>query len=925
MRLRIIKSFFLLLLLLPAFFLSAKKVEANAPSVQGYVKRIDTNAGVAGVTVQWRDNTGHLRLTVTDGNGRYYFLGWHRADHSAERNAWNNGTFYTYPGSPATPTSANTTDASGFGCAENPHTFTVLPAGGDTGRYATAVLSEANGNALNNVDPDDESAATVPTLYYYPPIRIQGSISVTGTNTALSGVQVAVYDDTRQETKTTTTDASGQFIVDNFVRYQDGYSVRVLQIPSGYQSPPKTTKSGWSWQGYCSNNSDVPTGSASYECQTAGNNDCTNGINGYCNFSLDPVPQAVIRSVNLNSPECRSNGVVHLSWSGNYSTYQLRVDDPAESARPIGFSNTPGCSPHGVCVNDLTTTSVDISVDPTKKYTWWVHGDWNTASDGQPFQCSPDCNSLSGPSTIVLGNSANYSASFESNQGSLMGQIVWSQSGANISGIGGIQSFGGTTGSTTQTWSPGAAGTYTLLCRAWNDSLAECRGWSGAVAGSAVYTCPSSGVLTYKTVNVVAPTPTPTPVLTCTIQGSHVNASTYQLMTPWSGVTVDTNTITTAPTSTFSISGIPFNRTYNVNLANVNAVPSSFEVGTSICFNTTDPNGTSCHKASNAYYGNPNIQAYCQGDGYIDIMYHYRPKKGSITGNVFVDLNFNRAPDNEPAYTKGAQITLDGYDIANVHIHTTASVDGAGNFSFTNVNYGTYNVTISSLASDYSTTTLATVGVTLNSSIPVTNVSYGVYIGPSLGEQNRDPRRQTGAINVNLSGGVVKSISGLRASEDSTTTIKGTNFNNALQIIQNVSSNISDYSSNIGLVATAFVSQSSPPTNNTLSELMRSARDGNGFILLYSTCTCTHAGTSFTPGYWVYFKNSQGSWIWNGRFVAGTAFDASDLGLNVEFISSTPPSSTIYSVTFFKSYGDHSWGTWGYLRDTAGNETSEAK
>ncbi len=127
----------------------------------------------------------------------------------------------------------------------------------------------------------------------------------------------------------------------------------------------------------------------------------------------------------------------------------------------------------------------------------------------------PNCSNLSGPTQITLGQSATYKADFLSLQGNLRVDIsarkpegdyadanswVWNRWGD------GLQYPGGTNANNiSYSWTPIATGTYTVFCRSWNDSIAECEGDPNFIDGPPRYGC--AGPNGYKTVNVVAPLP----------------------------------------------------------------------------------------------------------------------------------------------------------------------------------------------------------------------------------------------------------------------------------------------------------------------------------------------------------------------------------------------------------------------------------
>lgn len=121
----------------------------------------------------------------------------------------------------------------------------------------------------------------------------------------------------------------------------------------------------------------------------------------------------------------------------------------------------------------------------------------------------PNCYLLTGPTTITLGQSAAYSASFFSAKGNLKGEIVAGQnSSSDWVWIPGGKLISGTRGDLSYTWTPTKTGTYDLFCRAWYGGTAECRGDNRYVDQPPRYLC--SGPNPMLTVTVVSPTPVPT-------------------------------------------------------------------------------------------------------------------------------------------------------------------------------------------------------------------------------------------------------------------------------------------------------------------------------------------------------------------------------------------------------------------------------
>ncbi len=109
--------------------------------------------------------------------------------------------------------------------------------------------------------------------------------STAGTGNGVAEVQIEIYDDGIKQTKSAKTDKNGYFSVPDFVRKGDVYAVRIIDNYEVRVSP----NNSWTWN-LCSNG-DQSTTSSSYECQSAGFNDCAgpsgndrNGPVQRCNF-----------------------------------------------------------------------------------------------------------------------------------------------------------------------------------------------------------------------------------------------------------------------------------------------------------------------------------------------------------------------------------------------------------------------------------------------------------------------------------------------------------------------------------------------------------------------------------------------------------------------------------------------------------------
>ncbi|RJQ37337.1 carboxypeptidase regulatory-like domain-containing protein [Candidatus Microgenomates bacterium] len=157
-------------------------------------------------------------------------------------------------------------------------------------------------------------------------------------------------------------------------------------------------------------------------------------------------------------------------------------------------------------------------------------------------------------------------------------------------------------------------------------------------------------------------------------------------------------------------------------------------------------------------------------------------------------------------------------------------------------------------------------------------------------------------------------MSGLTKAED------GSNYYNSLKITIDTNNTVT--SANTNLLAMAFTSPTSAPTNQSLYELTRSAYLGSGFVLVSAVQTRTlvsfYTGTSsgfqdFAAGnYYLYF---------NGRWDVITANQSLILPqLSVKKYPTSSITRPIFSVTLNKAMGNRSWATHKYLMDRLGAE-----
>ncbi|HEX9008039.1 MAG TPA: hypothetical protein VF837_02145 [Patescibacteria group bacterium] len=125
----------------------------------------------------------------------------------------------------------------------------------------------------------------------------------------------------------------------------------------------------------------------------------------------------------------------------------------------------------------------------------------------------PNCLNLTGPATITLGSSAQYTATYaQSASGGLTdGEIFYSTTDANGVDQKNLVAFNPPTkkgianGQTiTGTFTPNAVGKYWIRCRAWNDGISECRP-PATVDGAPRFAC--TGPNYEMLVTVTAPQP----------------------------------------------------------------------------------------------------------------------------------------------------------------------------------------------------------------------------------------------------------------------------------------------------------------------------------------------------------------------------------------------------------------------------------
>lgn len=112
---------------------SANAVKANVPDTVGRVIYKDTGEGVHGILVKWKDRDGGVRYTRTDASGRYVFQSFTTLGDRTDRAYQSTELVDTnYDGVNDTPLwkvdqlYGENNLARGFGCGQNPQTYTVL-------------------------------------------------------------------------------------------------------------------------------------------------------------------------------------------------------------------------------------------------------------------------------------------------------------------------------------------------------------------------------------------------------------------------------------------------------------------------------------------------------------------------------------------------------------------------------------------------------------------------------------------------------------------------------------------------------------------------------------------------------------------------------------------------------------------------------
>ena len=193
----------------------------------------------------------------------------------------------------------------------------------------------------------------------------------------------------------------------------------------------------------------------------------------------------------------------------------------------------------------------------------------------------PNCSIVSGPATLVAGSTGTYSANFSSPGSNLAGEISYFDASLHFIAN---QTLTPPSGSFSAPWTPAVAGSYQVCCRAWNDSIAECR--NTAVEGNPgppVYNC--AGPTTCIPVTV-----TPPPMYTVKIHVFDLGTDTGSCISNNSSSV--SNAVVALYNGVTLISSAPSNGSGDVTFSNIPTTVTNFNATV-----TYDSPGATCSSA----------------------------------------------------------------------------------------------------------------------------------------------------------------------------------------------------------------------------------------------------------------------------------------------------------------------------------------
>lgn len=121
----------------------------------------------------------------------------------------------------------------------------------------------------------------------------------------------------------------------------------------------------------------------------------------------------------------------------------------------------------------------------------------------------PNCKNLTGPTSLYVGETGTFTATYEDGTGSIdqRGLAIYSEGQCEPNTSAYWNRIDGGPGTQSFNWVPSAAGTYDVDCRAWDAGVSECRGRCYGIAPYYTYQCVGTGggATTTRKVTVLSP------------------------------------------------------------------------------------------------------------------------------------------------------------------------------------------------------------------------------------------------------------------------------------------------------------------------------------------------------------------------------------------------------------------------------------
>ncbi|OGJ37644.1 MAG: hypothetical protein A3A82_01895 [Candidatus Pacebacteria bacterium RIFCSPLOWO2_01_FULL_47_12] len=225
---------------------------------------------------------------------------------------------------------------------------------------------------------------------------------------------------------------------------------------------------------------------------------------------------------------CQAADTMRLSWTAvpEATMYRVHVDDGVlgDTIAAVGYGDDNTClAPYDTLDTCVYTSNIYLDVQVADAATF-DQANWSVFAvndDGMSEEsavsvlksCIPNCRDIEGPPSVTQGDTALYSAIFESAHGFLGG--TFSVKGITDTSYSAdmqwpSRNFGDATILTQRSdgvfsWDTTGVepGRYNLYCRAWNDGKAECIGDSTTIPTPPVYAC--AGGVSSMEVEVLPP------------------------------------------------------------------------------------------------------------------------------------------------------------------------------------------------------------------------------------------------------------------------------------------------------------------------------------------------------------------------------------------------------------------------------------